>query len=233
MAVINRLEQLRRTKSVASKKDPERVRVKDLEVVAKAVFDEVKDFADVRFKDMEVEATRRVASSFDKEMDTRVDHVRGEVKSLIGEFRSEVKSLVDDAVTKMLGQVRDELSKQLEGVAKLCLDSVHKTVAAMPKQQTPTVNVTVPTDAIRIEQGPVTVPTDAIRVTVAEPVVNVNVPRQERPVVNVNVPKAEFKLPELAAPTVNVNVPKARRLKKSIQYDAHGRPVEIEEQEMD
>lgn len=66
----------------------------------------------------------------------------------------------------------------------------------------------------------VTVPDGAITVTVDQK------PSQ----VTVNVPENSI---NVAAPKVEVNVPPARRVKKRIEYDGYGRPMEIEEQEVD
>lgn len=132
---------------------------------------------------------------------------------------------VDQAVKDLASQVA-ELHKQFDG-GRLFVKAL---VEALPPPQ-----ITVIPAEVRAPDVVVNVPTPAVTVDVKAPEINVpapvvNVPEFgiPAPVVNVAVPEAK----DLPAPVVNVSMPK-RKLIKSIEYDAQGRPAQITETEVE
>ncbi len=65
------------------------------------------------------------------------------------------------------------------------------------------------------------------------PNVSVTVPEQAPPGITVNVPEQKAPTIEVKSPDVVVNLPPGRRTAKDISYDEYGRPVHIEEREVE
>lgn len=139
-------------------------------------------------------------------------------------IRKEIELRLSDLMDQFSAKVDDLRRGYVETLATLA--EVIRTLpppvvnVSVPEQPTPLVNVSLP------EMTPlVTVNVPELSVPQVYAPVSVNLP-ELRPEVLVNVPGAP-------APVITVEVPQPRLVQKKIEYDGYGRPVSVEEREVE
>lgn len=189
---------------------------KDVIDATKAIYDEVKDLNKGLLRDNEDSIVLRVCKAVDAEYEKRFAELRKQMVKNFEEVKShlvaEFKSQTEQYITKTM---------ELQGSYAAGLEYVKSLLAALPEaivKSAPVVNFHVPENAILVKQLP-------SQVVVTEKAFNLQLEQAPAPVVNVSVPEVR--------PEVTVSVPQRRLVRKSLSYDEYGRPVQIDEQEVD
>ncbi len=160
----------------------------------------------IQFKDIDTTFVLRMAKALDGNFDRLVgEGLSNRLKAVSDQYDAGIAKLQKtlDAREK---KIQDAHAAQLEAIRKSHEDGLTKIHDMLKALVIPAPNVTV------------NVPESAVQVHVPAAQVNVTVPEQAAPVVNVAA--------------AEVTVPPPRLTKKTLEYDAHGRPVVITEQEI-
>jgi len=153
------------------------------------------------------------------------DHVKSLVDSEISQLSTtlpvqiarSVDKLIADKVDAACNQLRREFEDKLtrfEQTHNASLADLKDWLKALP---TPVVDVK---PEFHVSVPPLEQPS----ITVTSPEVVLQVPKLDQPTINFTTPEVIVNVPEQRPPEVRVEVPR-RKVRKSIEYDAAGRPV--------
>lgn len=190
---------------------------KDLLIAGKAIHDQVRDGLRGDVKTMEAELGLRLG----KLLEARLD------KAMVEAVDARLKAM-EESQSARLGALEAEHRAGMERLERLILalqvppPVVHVSV---PEQPAPTVNVLAaetPAPVVNVLPAEVRLPA---------PVAHFTLPELTLPAPVVNVAAPEIK--GLPAPVVHVNVPRKGKTVKNIEFDQYGRPVRVEEEEVE
>lgn len=197
----------------------------DLLEAGKAIHDKLHDGLDKRTKQLQQETLLQTGQVLAKSL--------GEVKGDLDKLTKDLEGEKADR-HQNVAALRKEMSDRLEALEKMFAEGFSKMVEAIKSLPTPTVGVTIPENAILVQQVP-----SHVDVHLPEMSPNISLPEMA-PVVNVPELHPTFHMPQLSPvfqvpeqqSVINVNVPKPRRVTKSFQYDQNGRPLSVTESEI-